>query len=56
MIIDIGADPGLSGGAVTDVDGHIVGIVAAADPDTNNVVAYQVDEVWQRPGGGTDPC
>lgn len=50
MLIDVPAYEGLSGGAVVDRTGAVVGIVAARDPETGWTVAYPLGEVLGRPG------
>jgi S1-C subfamily serine protease len=48
MLIDVQAHPGLSGGAVVDRSGAVVGIVSARDPATGWVVAYPMGELLGR--------
>ncbi|MHB1139972.1 MAG: trypsin-like peptidase domain-containing protein [Microthrixaceae bacterium] len=45
LVIGAPADPGLSGGAVVDDSGAVVGLVAARDPSTGATVAYPVAEL-----------
>jgi S1-C subfamily serine protease len=49
MLVDVQANPGLSGGAVLDRAGTMTGLVAARDPGTGWTVAYPVGEVLGRP-------
>lgn len=56
LVIGVQAVPGVSGGIVVDGDGRAVGLVAARDPSTGDVVAYPLDEL---DGAVTDvatPC
>ncbi|CAN5579869.1 hypothetical protein BH10ACT3_BH10ACT3_01780 [soil metagenome] len=43
LIVDAPAHGGVSGGAVLDSNGSVVGLVAARDPDSGLVVAYPID-------------
>ena len=56
MVIDVVASPGVSGGVVVDVEGRAVGLVAARDPSTGEVVAYPLDELDGSVQGTTTPC
>jgi len=51
MVVDVDAVPGISGGVVIDVTGRAVGLVAASDPVTHDVVAYPLDAI-----GAADPA
>lgn len=57
LLIDAPAEGGLSGGTVVDADtGDVVGLVAARDPGTGDVVAYPVGEVLGRALGPVPGC
>lgn len=56
MLIDVAATPGVSGGVVVDSDGRAVGLVAARDPSTGEVVAYPLDELDGPVQDTTTPC
>ncbi len=57
LLIDVEADPGLSGGTVTDAEtGEVVALVAARDPDSGHVVAYPVGELLGRALGPIPGC
>ena len=45
LVIDAPARDGLSGSAVLDAEGGVVGLVAARDPSTGYVVAYPIGSV-----------
>lgn len=45
LVIDAPAEPGSSGGAVLDVTGAVVGLVAARDPGSGATVAYPVRDL-----------
>lgn len=45
LLVDAQAQGGHSGGAVLDTSGRVVGLIAARDPGTGRVVAYQIDEL-----------
>lgn len=45
LVLDVEAVPGISGGVVVDVEGRAVGLVAARDPVTHDVVAYPLDVI-----------
>lgn len=53
LIVDVDAQPGISGGVVVDGAGRAVGLVAARDPDTHDTVAYPIAELAA--GTVTDP-
>ena len=38
MVVDVDAVPGISGGVVIDITGRAVGLIAASDPVTHDVV------------------
>jgi S1-C subfamily serine protease len=50
------AEGGHSGGAVLDRAGRVVGLVAARDPGTGHVVAYQIDELLSAGEGPRPGC
>ncbi len=57
LLIDAPAEGGLSGGTVVDADtGDVVGLVAARDPSTGDVVAYPLHEVLGRSTVPTPGC
>lgn len=56
MVIDAEAVPGISGGVVLDVTGRAIGLVAARDPVTGDVVAYPLDLIGQSGDSGTVSC
>jgi putative serine protease PepD len=43
LVVDVEAVPGISGGVVVDAVGRAVGLIAARDPVTHEVVAYPLD-------------
>lgn len=56
LVLDVRAEPGLSGGAVLDGRGRVVGLVVAADPDTGQAVAYPIAGVLDAPTGPPPTC
>jgi len=55
LLVDAEARPGVSGGAVLDAEGEVVGLVAARDPRSGDTVAYPIQElltgsIGPRPG------
>jgi S1-C subfamily serine protease len=56
MLIDVEAVPGISGGVVVDAAGRAVGLVAARDPVTHEVVAYPLDVIGRASDDATAPC
>lgn len=45
LVVSATAEGGHSGGAVLDTDGAVVGLVAARDPRSGDVVAYRVEDL-----------
>lgn len=56
MIVDVQAVPGISGGVVVDVTGRAVGLVAARDPVTGDVVAYPIGALGPASDGAMVGC
>ncbi|UDY34270.1 S1 family peptidase [Dermatobacter hominis] len=56
LLIDVEAVPGISGGVVVDAAGRAVGLVAARDPVTHEVVAYPLDVIGRATDHATAPC
>jgi S1-C subfamily serine protease len=56
LVIDTPARAGLSGGAVTNQAGELVGLVVARDPDTGDTVAYQTGDLDQDTTRPTTSC
>lgn len=56
LLVGATADGGHSGGAVMDPSGAVVGLVAARDPATDRVVAYQIGDVLGEARGGVPSC
>lgn len=57
LLVDAPAAGGLSGGTVLDADtGDVVGLVAARDPSSGDVVAYPVGELLGRPLAAVPSC
>lgn len=56
MIVDVQAVPGISGGVVVDVTGRAVGLVAARDPLTGDVVAYPIGALGPATDGAMVGC
>lgn len=56
MIVDVEAVPGISGGVVVDVTGRAVGLVAARDPATGDVVAYPITSLGPASDGAMVGC
>jgi len=56
IVIDAQAVPGISGGVVLDVTGAAIGLVAARDPVTGDVVAYPLDVIGPALDSGTVSC
>jgi len=56
LIVDAEAVPGVSGGVVIDVQGRAVGLVAARDPASSDVVAYPIDVIGRATDTAVTPC
>lgn len=56
LLIDVDAEPGISGGVVVDVTGRAVGLVAARDPLTGDVVAYPLATLGPATAGAMVAC
>ncbi|MFZ4518941.1 MAG: S1 family peptidase [Microthrixaceae bacterium] len=56
LLVDVDAEPGLSGGVVVDRSGRAVGLVAARDPSTHDTVAYPIAAVSAGPSAGPPSC
>lgn len=56
LIVDVEAVPGISGGVVVDVTGRAVGLVAARDPLTGDVVAYPLSTLGPATVGTMAGC
>lgn len=56
LLVGAVAEGGHSGGAVLDPAGNVVGLVAARDPSTSQVVAYRIQDVVDEPLGGVPTC
>ena len=56
LLVDVDAEPGLSGGVVLDAAGRAVGLVAARDPSTRDTVAYPLAAVSARVRAGPPSC
>jgi S1-C subfamily serine protease len=56
IVIDTQAVPGISGGVVLDVTGAAIGLVAARDPVTGDVVAYPLDVIGPASDSGRVSC
>jgi len=56
LIIDAPAENGLSGGAVLDARGRVVGLVVARDPATRRVVAHPIESVIDGMVGAIPTC
>jgi len=56
LVIGVQAVPGISGGIVVDAEGRAVGLVAARDPSTGEVVAYPLDELDGDITDDATPC
>lgn len=56
LLVDVDAEPGLSGGVVLDAAGRAVGLVAARDPSTHDTVAYPLGAVSAGATAGPPSC
>lgn len=56
LVIDTPTGDGQSGGAVLDVAGNVVGLVAARDPSSGDTVAYPIDVVLRGSLGPVPTC
>jgi hypothetical protein len=56
LLVGTAAEGGHSGGAVFDPAGAVVGLVAARDPGTGQVVAYRIGELLDASVGPLPGC